>query len=283
MLIDTGDLEACLDDHGLRVIDCNLVYTPRREGGYDFVSGKDDWRQTHIPNSTYINLDSELSAPHETLRFMMPDAEQFGATMSRHGIGNDNRVVVYSRGGNFWATRLYLMFRDFGFHDVAVLDGAWDKWVAEGRPTTSERARWPEASFVAAGPMGLFVGKSDVLDAIGDREVCVMSALTPAIHSGKRFSPHYGRPGRIKGSVNLYCMDLIDPDTNCFFDADKLQSRFAESGALDADRVITYCGGGISATTNAFALQLLGKDRVSVYDGSMTEWGNDPSLPMEVD
>jgi thiosulfate/3-mercaptopyruvate sulfurtransferase len=283
MLIETTDLEACLDNDELRVVDCDLVYAPKREGGYDFLSGEANWREAHIPNSIYINVESELSAPHDSLRFMMPSAHQFGDAMAARGIGNDSRVVVYSRGGNFWATRLYLMFREFGFDNVFVLNGAWDKWVAEGRPTTTEVPGWPEARFDAMEPRGLFVGKNAVLEAITDPHACVMSALSPQIHSGARFSPHYGRPGRIKGSTNLYCMDLIDPDSNRFLDNEQLVDKFEQSGALDVERVITYCGGGISATTNAFALQLLGKQSVAVYDGSMTEWGNDLSLPMEID
>jgi len=282
MLIETEDLEGRLDEEHLRVIDCNLVFRPLREGGYEFLSGEVDWRNGHIPNSTYLNIDSELSADHQSLRFMMPTAGQFANVMSALGIGDDHRVVLYSRGGNFWATRLFLMFREFGFDNVSVLNGAWDKWIREGRPVTSAEPGWPPARFSAGSPRGIFVGKDEVLHAIDDPRACVMNALSPQIHTGERFNLPYGRPGHIRNSVNLYCMELIDPETNCFLDNAALAERFASSGALRADRVVTYCGGGISATTNAFALALLGREGVAVYDGSMTEWGNDPTLPMEL-
>ncbi len=281
MLIETDELEALLPDDDLRVIDCDLALVPKPEGGYEIRSGRANWQSAHIPGSIYLDLDQELSADHPRLRFMLPTAERFARVMSRSGIGNDHRVVVYSRGGNYWATRLFLMFLEFGFDNVAVLNGAWDKWVAEGRPTTTAAPDWPETKFVAAEPRGGFVGKQRVLAAIDEPDTCVMNALSPALHSGEAFNPAYGRPGRIKGSVNLSALELIDPATNRFAAPQVLAAKLTASGALDAERVITYCGGGISATTNAFALRLLGRQDVAVYDGSLSEWGNDHGLPME--
>ena len=284
IVIETEELQARLDDESLRVIDCNMQFTPKPEGGYDIASGFADWQAAHVPNSVYIDIERELSADHPRLRFMLPSAARFADVMSRAGIGNEHQVVVYSRGGNFWATRLYLMFREFGFDNVRVLNDAWDRWLAEGRPTTTALPDWPEAGFTAGEPAGRFVGKDRVLEALDTDDICVMNALSPRIHSGEHFNPPYGRPGRIAGSVNLFCMDLVDPDTNRFLDQDRLRQKFRDAGVADTDRVVTYCGGGISATTNAFALHLLGRRRdVVVYDGSLSEWGNDPNLPMETD
>lgn len=281
MLIETADLEVLLGDDALRIIDCNIVMTPKTEGGYTIASGLPDWQAAHIPDSTYIDIQTELSAERDDLRFMMPGPQVFQQTMQAHGIGNNHSVVVYSRGGNFWATRLYLMLKEYGFGSVTVLNGGWDKWLAEARPTTSETPGWASTHFTCDAPAGIFVDKNAVLAAIDDPTTCIINALSPAIHHGQTFNPPYGRPGHIKGSENVYCMDLIDRDTNCFVDEAKIKQAFAHSGALEAERVIVYCGGGISATTDAFALQLIGRKNVFVYDGSLSEWGNDPSLPME--
>jgi thiosulfate/3-mercaptopyruvate sulfurtransferase len=91
----------------------------------------------------------------------------------------------------------------------------------------------------------------------------------------------YSRPGRITGSTNVAARDLVDPATHAYLPSEVLRDRFAEAGALHAGRVITYCGAGIAASSDAFVLTLLGKDDVAVYDASLSEWGHDPSLPME--
>ncbi|MEM7502481.1 MAG: sulfurtransferase [Pseudomonadota bacterium] len=280
MLIETDELERQLDDSRLRVIDCDIMLSVKPEGGYRVESGRGNWEEEHIPNSIYIDIGKELSAKHPTLRYMLPTAEHFQHVMSEKGIGDEHDVVLYARGANYWATRLYLMFREFGFERVRVLNGAFDKWLSEGRPVTRDVPSWPSAQFTAADPAGSFVDKAAVQAVLGNDDVCLINALPRAIHSGESFNPPYGRPGHISGSVNVPFATLIDPETNRFLNDDALRQRFDAHEALGADRLIAYCGGGISATTVAFALRLLGRDDVAVYDGSLSEWGNDPELPM---
>jgi thiosulfate/3-mercaptopyruvate sulfurtransferase len=123
------------------------------------------------------------------------------------------------------------------------------------------------------------VGKEDVLQSIGDDRACTINALLPEQHAGTGGNT-YGRPGRIKGSVNLPAAHLIDAKTNEFLPAAELRNRFAAIGAFDKG-VITYCGGGIAASADAMALVMLGHPEVRLYDASMSEWATDPSLPME--
>jgi len=108
----------------------------------------------------------------------------------------------------------------------------------------------------------------------------VLNALSEEQHRGTE-GVTYGRPGRIAGSVNVAARSLVDPKTHAYLPAHVLRERFAAAGALEAERVITYCGGGIAASSDAFVLTLLGHDGVAVYDASLSEWAADPSLPME--
>ncbi|MBD3649413.1 MAG: hypothetical protein HUJ31_18625 [Pseudomonadales bacterium] len=95
---------------------------------------------------------------------------------------------------------------------------------------------------------------------------------------------NYGRPGRIKGSKVLPAAELIDPDTGKFLPADRLNDALASVGAFESNKVITYCGGGIAASTDLFAMALMGKEAgVALYDGSLSEWANTPDAPMETD
>ena len=280
ILIEADELESRLGDPALRIIDCDIRLQPKPEGGYEVTSGLANWEAAHIPGSVYVHIGAELSAPHPRLRYMLPTADQFAGAMSDRGIGSDHDIVLYARDSNFWATRLFLMFRSFGSRNVKVLNGGWNRWADEGRPTTTDAQAWPRAEFVASPPDGLFVDQAVVERAIADG-ACVINALSPALHTGETFNNAYGRPGHIAGSVNLFFNDLIHPDTYRFLDRAALEEKLKRVGALDAVQVITYCGGGISATVDAFALLLLGRDDVKVYDGSLSEWGHDNRLPME--
>jgi thiosulfate/3-mercaptopyruvate sulfurtransferase len=280
LLIETDALEAELGSDGLRVVDCNVVMRPKDGGGYEIKSGREDYDAAHIPGAIFLDLLTELSADHPTLRFMMPTEEHFARVVGAAGIGNQHRVVLYSRGANFWATRLFLMFRAFGFDACRVLNGAWDKWSAEGRPATADVPSYPGETFQAVLRPGQIIGKDEVLAAVERKDTCLINALTPDVYSGKTFNAAYGRPGHIAGSVNLYAYELIDKVDNTFVDAATMKDKFDAIGAFGKDKIITYCGGGISATTDSFALMLLGHDNVALYDGSMTEWGPDESLPM---
>ena len=178
-----------------------------------------------------------------------------------------------------WATRFWWMLRACGFDNVAVLDGGFDKWQAEGRPTEGgTRSYAPQQLTLTARPAA-WADKNEVLAAIGDRAVCTINALSPSLHEGTS-KTSYGRKGRIKGSRNVPYASLLKED-GTYRDEEELRSFYAKVGAFEMPRVICYCGGGISATMNALALTRLGHPSVAVYDGSMSEWTHDPDLPME--
>ena len=115
--------------------------------------------------------------------------------------------------------------------------------------------------------------------AIGDSSSCILNSLSAAQHQGEDLS--YGRPGHIPSALNVPAMELVDPVSQRYRDLDTLRARFAD--VLPRERVIAYCGGGIAATSDAFVLTaLLGHSDVAVYDGSMSEWVQDPNAPLEV-
>jgi thiosulfate/3-mercaptopyruvate sulfurtransferase len=175
---------------------------------------------------------------------------------------------------------VWWLLRVFGFDDAAVLNGGWQKWSREGRPVETGPAKPRQPAHFALGEQRLLmVGKDEVLRAIGDSAVCTVNALTAEQHAGAGGN-RYGRPGHIKGSVNLPAAHLLDPATNEFLPATELRRRFEGMGAFDKE-VITYCGGGIAASADALALVMLGHPAVKLYDASMSEWAVDPALPME--
>jgi thiosulfate/3-mercaptopyruvate sulfurtransferase len=170
------------------------------------------------------------------------------------------------------------MLRVFGHDRASVLDGGFQKWKSEGRPLESGPAgtRAPR-QFTARTRPQMVATRDDVLAAIGRKEVCTVNALRPEQHAGSG-GVHYGRRGHISGSINIPAVHHVRAD-NTFRDPEELRTLFAS--ALATPEVVTYCGGGIAATSVALILAMFGHDRVKVYDNSLTEWAADPSLPMQ--
>lgn len=284
-LVQTAWLEAHLGDPRLRIFDCTTYLKPAKPESdlpYDIVSGRADYEVGHIPGAGFLDLQGELSDNATRLRFMMPSANQFAAVMSRYGVSEGTRVILYSAGGIMWATRMWWMLRAFGFDNVAVLDGGWEKWRAEGRPVATEPCAYPAAAFVARPRPGMIVGRERVLAALGGHGTVIVNALPPDLHAGKGPS-RYGRPGRVPGSVNVPAGGLLDPQTKAFVPLAAARAKFAAAGIEKTKDVICYCGGGISATVDLFMLYQLGHDHITLYDASMGEWANDGSLPIETD
>ena len=278
-LVESDWLAANLDDPTLRVLECTTILHPLPNGGYRAESGLETWASGHIPGSGFADLTGDLSDRTSSLRFMMPPPAQLAGAMGALGVGDGTRVVLYDRAVNMWAARVWWMLRAIGFDDAAVLNGGWRKWTLEGRPVSTDPCVYPPATFVPHPRPQLFADKSVVRAGLGDRATCVLNALTEEQHRGSG-GVHYGRPGRIAGSVNVAARSLVD-STHAFLPLDELRKRFAVSGALASGRVITYCGGGIAASSDAFVLAMLGHENVAVYDASLSEWAADPSLPME--
>ena len=205
--------------------------------------------------------------------------------MSRYGIGDGARVVLYEASrdmwANIWVARLWWRLRAFGFDQAAVLNDGWHKWTMEGRPVSTAPCSYPPARFTTRLRPALIADKREVLVAIGDSDTCLINALTVEDHAGA--TAYYGRPGHIPSSVNVPTVTLVGPVTHAYLPAGQLRAQFAAIDALSRGRVITYCGGAIAACSDAFVLTLLGITNVAGYDGSLLEWASDPTLPLETD
>src|SRR5690606_15639294 len=127
-LVETGELERQLGDPALRTLDCTVYLRPLEGGGVRPGSGREDWARAHIPGSGYADLLGDLSDRDSPLPVMMPPAAQFAEAMSRYGVGDGTRVVLYDTGSGTWAARVWWMLRAFGFDAAAVLNGGWIKW-----------------------------------------------------------------------------------------------------------------------------------------------------------
>lgn len=284
-LVSTDWLASHLDDANLRILDSTVyLRAPAPDAdrrNFTQESGRTDYEAGHIPGALFADLVRDFSDTSAKFPFTKPSAEQFAASLGALGVNNNTHVVCYDGSGTMWATRMWWLLRAFGHDNASVLDGGIKKWTAEGRPTSTEIPAVQPAQFTPNERPERWATKDDVLAAINDGQACVINSLTEEQHAGSTAS--YGRPGHIAGSVNVSSRGLTEPSTGAYLPLDTLRTRFESAGASSAGRIITYCGGGIAATSGAFVLALLGQENVAVYDNSLSEWGRDESLPMETE
>ncbi len=272
-LVEAGWLASRLADERLRILDVTVQVTPE----FVTTSGRSGWAAAHVPGSAFADLLGGLSDRAAPALMMLPSAEQFSAEMGALGVGTGTQVVLYDARENMWAARVWWMLRAFGFDDAAVLDGGWRAWTSGDLPVCSEPCAYAPARFVARPRAGLFVGTQEVLDAIDDPGTTIVSALGRRQHRGE--INEYGRPGHIPGAKNVSAWAILDKASGRYRPLGELRQMCAP--VLDAQRVITYCGGGVAAPSLAFALHRLGHPNVAVYDGGLLEWCADPSLPLQ--
>jgi thiosulfate/3-mercaptopyruvate sulfurtransferase len=283
-LADAEALAAHLGDPVLRIFDATVELVRPPEGGpYTVRSGRPAYQSAHIPGAAFADIPGELSDPSSPFPFTLPAADDFARAAGRLGIGPGVHVVAYAQDSPMWATRLWWQLRFFGFDAVSVLDGGLPAWRAAGLPVEPGTVSYPAADFRAQARPERLARRADVeaIVTAGDQSTCLVNALTPPVFRGEGPSS-YSRPGRIPGSVNAPWTDLIDPSTNRFRAPEALDGALRAVGVLGDRPVIAYCGGGISATVDLFALALVGREDARLYDGSLTEWTWDPALPVEV-
>jgi thiosulfate/3-mercaptopyruvate sulfurtransferase len=247
--------------------------------GEIWVSDRAAFEAGHIPRARFADLVSDFSDPEEPFAFTRPTAARLAGAAQAIGLTNSQRIVVYDNSTGIWAARLWWLFKAFGHEQVSVLDGGLTAWLAESGPLERGLGALDPACFAASERPGFFVDQDDVLAIVEGRArgrlVCV---LRPQVFAGTE--QRYSRPGHIPSSVNFPYVELLGPDNRLLPDR-ALRKALAPLIASN-ERVILYCGGGVTAAGTALVLTLLGARDISIYDGSLHEWSADPSLPMAV-
>jgi thiosulfate/3-mercaptopyruvate sulfurtransferase len=275
-LVTAEWLAAHLDDPDLVVIDCTVVVQPDEKGGVSVLSGRDTYAAGHIPSAGFADLFGDLSDAESPLQFAVPPPEQFAAAMRALGISDDSRVVLYDGGRSVWAARVWWMLRWIGFDRAALLDGGLPAWTAQGYALSDEPVARPAGTLTIALRPELIADKAEVLAAVGDDAVQIVDVMPAAHYRGEMVM--YARPGHIPTATNVPMTSLVD-ETGRFRPRNELEALLSGDRAT---RSITYCGGGIAASANAFIMTRLGYKDVAVYAASLQEWTADESLPMEM-
>ena len=283
-IISSSSLNQKLGDVDLRIFDCStfLDYTddhPSRP--YNVQSCLPNYEKVHIPTAAYLDLQRDLSDNNSPYGMTLPELELLAESFKKIGIGSPYHIVLYSSNGMQWATRIWAMLAAVGYQSVSVLDGGLDEWRRLGFATEAGINQFDPAEFDTQINSSFFIGKENVLSALGRKDCVLLNSLTTDIFKGE--SMRYGRPGRIPGSINIPFHELLDANRGTFKSPGEIGSILDDAGIKSNDHIINYCGGGIAATLTAFVLHQLGFDHLEIYDNSMSEWAMDTTLPIETD
>jgi thiosulfate/3-mercaptopyruvate sulfurtransferase len=237
-------------------------------------SGRGEYLQVHIPSARFLDID-EVSDRSNPAPHMLPSAEQFGRAMQQIGVGSGDRIVVYDNSLTRNASRGWFMLRHFGAEKVAILDGGFQKWIAEGRPTESDEPAARVARFDAA-ERDEIVTKQQLLAGVG---LPWVDARGKPRFEGTEADPRPGvAPGHAPGARNLPFGSLYRED-GTFKSIEEMKQLFTEAGIDPSEPFIASCGSGVTANSLIFAAHLIGNDSNKLYDGSWSEWGADPATP----
>jgi thiosulfate/3-mercaptopyruvate sulfurtransferase len=275
-LVSIEWLSQHLDDPDMVVLDCTVVQQPDDDGGFHNISGRASYDARHIPTAGFADLKGDLCDKDSPIEFAVPTPEQFCSAMGTLGVGDDCRVVLYDSSYSAWAARVWWMLRWVGFDHAALLDGGLKAWTDEGRPLSTEPANRPTKQLTPSPRPELIADRDEVFAAISDEAVSLIDTLPEPMYRGEETI--YARPGHIPGARNICGLDLLDESGR--FKSDK-DLKAMHDGDRNT-RTITYCGGGIMASANAFAMTRIGFTDVAVYTASLQEWAADPANPMVV-
>lgn len=273
-------LEEHLGDPGVAILDVRTGFRPRPPGASDFFSMRSKYEAGHLDGAHYLHMVDDLSDPQGSFPFTALDPNQVRQLLGALGISNEQTLVLYGSDVPPVVHRCWWILAQAGATDVRVLDCTYNAWVDAGRPVTNAPAGVDSKRFEGSARPEWIASKEMVFAAIEDPSIGLVNALTKEQFEGR--GQFFGKPGRIPQSISVPAIDLTDPISGALRKPDELQEAFDKAGANNFDHLITYCGGGIAASTAFLALKLIGWERIALYDGSLMEWNEDPVAPIEV-
>ena len=272
VLVETEWLAEHLDDDSIRIVEVD--------------ENPALYAEAHIPGAIGFDWKEDLQDP---VRRDFLDAESFGRLLGTVGISNDHTVILYGDRNNWFAAYTYWYFKYYGHDKVKLVNGPREKWIAEGRETTTEVPSYPEATFeTKAGDDSIRAYRDQVKDAL-DTETRLVDVRSPAEYAGEILAMEgYEQEGaqvagHIPGAASVPWASAVAEDGS-FKSAEELEQLYTDKGVISGDSpVIAYCRIGERSAHTWFVLhELLGRDDVRNYDGSWSEWGSLVGAPVEV-
>ena len=241
-----------------------------------------EYYAAHIPGAAYAHLNADLSGPvtGRNGRHPLPDPSRLSQTLGRLGVTRGVQVVAYDQDAGMYASRLWWLLRWMGHDEVAVLDGGFAKWLAEARPTTPGEEPSRPREFNGSPRGDMIADVDEVARLVGRSDWLLLDARAPERYRGD-IEPIDRVPGHIPGAANYHFLRNVD-EHGTFRSVDALRHDLQQAvGQTPVDRVVCYCGSGVTACQNLVALEHAGLHGARLYPGSWSEWSSDPSRPIE--
>ena len=274
MLINTENLSKHLRDPEWVIFDC-------RHDLFDLGKGERQYREGHIPGAHYASVDTDLSGEKTGTngRHPLPSPAAFTAFLARHGVSNTSTIVAYDDVGGQFASRLWWMARWIGMTNVLLLDGGIPKWIADGGTlSTDVPAPTPAPLRGQADPLMIW-SAADVLAHFGDSAILLVDARAAERYRGET-EPIDPVAGHIPNAANRFYKSNLNADLT-FRAAEEVRNEFLElTNQKRADQVVHYCGSGVTACANLFAMEYAGLPGSKLFPGSWSEWVSDPARPV---
>lgn len=273
-LVDAAWVEAHLEDPNVRIIDLSFQ--------------KDQYLDGHIKGAVYVDWRKDIIDPEDTQRYNIAPKEKIEKLLGDLGITEDTTIVLYDNLDNRLSTRMYWTLRYYGHKDVRILNGGRSAWERAGKGYTTELPDITKTEYKVKKINSRYLADLNyVKNNLDNPNVVLIDGRPPeqytgekagkAFHTGKEHS----RRGHIPGAINIFWKENLRED-GTFKSAEELRAMYESKGITKEKIVVTYCNEGLHASPPWFVLkELLGYPDVRLYDSSMTEWANDPQLPIE--